>query len=110
MSDTPRTDAAEADLNECILIERFPGGGGWRYAQQYVPSSVARQIERDLAAVTAERDHLQRFKDYVHKRLDDAGIRYENPDSPHTAAGCRIGGRLDDVLHPVAVFTPGRLI
>ncbi len=40
---------------------------------------------------------LQAFKDYVHKRLDDAGIA-KDPESPHKKAGCRIGGRLDIVL------------
>lgn len=39
---------------------------------------------------------LQAFKDYVHKRLDDMGIPVD-PESPHKAAGCRIGGRLDVV-------------
>jgi hypothetical protein len=40
---------------------------------------------------------LQAFKDYVHKRLDDAGVPVD-PESPHKAAGCRIGGRLDEVF------------
>lgn len=40
---------------------------------------------------------LQAFKDYVHKRLDDAGVPAD-PESPHKAKGCRIGGRLDLVL------------
>jgi hypothetical protein len=44
-----------------------------------------------------ERDKLQRFKDYVHKRLDDAGVPVD-PDSTHKAEGCRIGGRLDCVI------------
>lgn len=40
---------------------------------------------------------LQAFKDYVHKRLDAAGIPVD-PESPHKAEGCRIGGRLDHVF------------
>lgn len=40
---------------------------------------------------------LSKFKAYVHKRLDDAGIPVD-PESPHRAEGCRIGGRLDIVL------------
>lgn len=39
---------------------------------------------------------LQKFKDYVHDRLDKMGIE-KDPDSEHKAAGCRIGGRLDIV-------------
>lgn len=46
---------------------------------------------------TAKAKALQDFKDYVHKRLDDAGIE-KDPESEHKAAGCRIGGRLDIVL------------
>jgi hypothetical protein len=40
---------------------------------------------------------LQAFKDYVHKRLDDAGIEKE-PKGEHSEHGCRIGDRLDIVL------------
>lgn len=40
---------------------------------------------------------LEQFKAYVHKRLDDAGVPVD-PDSPHKAEGCRIGGRLDVVF------------
>lgn len=39
---------------------------------------------------------LQAFKDYVHQRLDAMGVPVD-PESPHKAAGCRIGGRLDYV-------------
>lgn len=41
--------------------------------------------------------NLQKFKEYVHQRLDEAGVPVD-PDSPHKAEGCRIGGRLDYVL------------
>lgn len=50
-----------------------------------------------VARLVAERDALANFKAYVHQRLDDAGVPID-PDSPHKAAGCRIGGRLDFVL------------
>lgn len=69
-----------------------------------IHADFARQLEREiakaqaeLAAVTAERDALQRFKEYVHQRLDDAGVPVD-PDSPHKAAGCRIGGRMDVII------------
>lgn len=55
------------------------------------------ESNKRLAAVAKERDNLQAFKAYVHKRLDDAGVPVD-PDSPHKAEGCRIGGRLDWVL------------
>lgn len=53
-------------------------------------------LRSQLAAMTEERDKLKAFKDYVHKRLDEAGVPVD-PESPHKAAGCRIGGRLDCV-------------
>lgn len=49
--------------------------------------------ERLLAEVLK----LQAFKDYVHERLDEAGIP-THPDGEHSKAGCRIGDRLDIAL------------
>lgn len=43
-------------------------------------------------------EKLQAFKDYVHKRLDDAGIEKE-PNGEHSKHGCRIGDRLDIALN-----------
>lgn len=43
---------------------------------------------------------LQAFKDYVHKRLDDARIEKE-PNGEHSKHGCRIGDRLDIALKPL---------
>jgi hypothetical protein len=54
-------------------------------------------IRQAVAALTAERDSLAHFKQYVHARLDAAGVS-PDPESPHKAEGCRIGGRLDEVL------------
>ncbi len=42
---------------------------------------------------------LQAFKDYVHQRLDEAGIP-THPDGPHSKEGCRVGDRLDLALGP----------
>lgn len=44
-----------------------------------------------------ENESLAKFKAYVHRRLDEAGVPAD-PESPHKAEGCRIGGRLDIVL------------
>ena len=46
---------------------------------------------------------LQAFKDYVHKRLDDAGIT-AYPNGEHSNAGCRIGDRLDIVFAQLEHF------
>lgn len=47
------------------------------------------------------------FKDYVHQRLDRAGIPH-HPNGPHTLQGCRIGDRLDIALSglPDGPLTP----
>lgn len=50
-----------------------------------------------VKALEEENKKLQAFKDYVHKRLDDAGVPVD-PDSIHKEHGCRIGGRLDFVF------------
>jgi hypothetical protein len=51
-----------------------------------------------------ERDKLLAFKTYVHARLDAVGVS-PDPESPHKAQGCRIGGRLDELIaRPLAVF------
>ena len=56
----------------------FPGGWG-----------------SERSALTAERDALKKFKEYVHKRLDDAGVPHD-PDPEHNAKhGCRVEGRLN---------------
>lgn len=61
----------------------------------YGPAILKWQDEwRDMQA---QRDALATFKAYVHKRLDDAGIP-THPDGPHSAAGCRVGDRLDILI------------
>lgn len=50
-----------------------------------------------IAKLEAERDALKRFKEFVHRRLDTAGVE-TNPDGPHSKEGCRIGDRLDLVF------------
>jgi hypothetical protein len=44
---------------------------------------------------------LQAFKDYVHQRLDEAGIP-THPDGEHSKEGCRVGDRLDIALRTEA--------
>lgn len=75
------------------------------HTRQYeIPSVIFKEFQRlktvelcvnkqgiDLAA-------LQRFKDYVHKRLDDAGIP-THPEGEHSKHGCRIGDRMDIALN-----------
>jgi hypothetical protein len=83
---------------------------GWLHVVCYYPR-YAKNIERmqldsqkqlgmlgeENAALRAQVESLAEFKAYVHRRLDEAGVPTD-PDSPHKAEGCRIGGRLDIVL------------
>ena len=55
---------------------------------------------------------LQKFKDYVHNRLDKMGIE-KDPESHHKKSGCRIGGRLDIIeskINPIELFEIGNVI
>jgi hypothetical protein len=62
-------------------------------------------VVNKAAEIEAERNALQRFKDFVHRRLDEAGIP-THPDGPHSKEGCRIGDRLDLVLANFAGWQP----
>lgn len=64
-----------------------------RMRERQQPAEAAQDADGARDAVT----RLQAFKDYVHQRLDDAGIPADPPSS-HRDAGCRIGGRLDIAL------------
>lgn len=66
--------------------------------RQEVPRDFLASVKRLLPAVLDRLDALDKFKTYVHQRLDEAGVPADPPDSPHKAEGCRIGGRLDIVL------------
>lgn len=59
------------------------------------------ELRRENAAMRDRIEALEKFKAYVHHRLDDAGIE-KDPESPHKVEGCRIGGRLDIVLGRIA--------
>lgn len=59
-----------------------------------------------LGGLEADRAKLQAFKNYVHRRLDEAGVPTD-PNGPHQARGCRIGDRLDLVLAAYSGSTAG---
>jgi hypothetical protein len=58
------------------------------------------EAQQDRDTMKTEKEKLQKFKDFVHQRLDAMGIP-TNPDGVHSAAGCRIGDRLDIVQEHV---------
>lgn len=78
---------AEIDM----LLERFDR------TDPKIQRRAVVQFMLNAEQMRAERDKLQAFKDYVHGRLDAAGVPTD-PDSPHKAEGCRIGGRLDILI------------
>jgi hypothetical protein len=51
------------------------------------------QLEEQIAHLTNERIKLQAFKDFVHNRLDIAGVPVD-PPGEHRDRGCRVGQRL----------------
>jgi hypothetical protein len=75
MSDTPRTDVETYELDYKVLIPRE--GGEW------VKADFARELEREVARVTAERDLARRL--YCHAQA--ATIR----DARHEAMAARLG-------------------
>ena len=88
-------------VNNYRLVGPKPWGGGtvvkrWNVSLADLGRAIP-ELSATIAAQATEIAALQAFKDYVHGRLDDAGVA-THPDGPHSAAGCRIGDRLDIVL------------
>jgi hypothetical protein len=69
----------------------------------YIDPDFAARIAAALNAQD-KTEALQAFKDYVHQRLDEAGIP-THPDGPHSKEGCRVGDRLDIALNASPVVT-----
>lgn len=70
---------------------------GRPYSEDDVIADIVSTNDESERALRAQIAKLQAFKDYVHKRLDDAGVP-THPDGEHSKAGCRIGDRLDIAL------------
>lgn len=56
-------------------------------------------LKQERERIIAERDHLQNFKAYVHKRLDDAGV-----PKFYDGRECRVGARLDLVIRSMSAL------
>lgn len=94
------TNAALADfvfkrLNE-LHVPESPMIFG-RIASVFDDVLHARGWIKDRDTLLGEVAKLGAFKEYVHRRLDQAGVPID-PGGPHTEAGCRVGDRLDIVL------------
>ncbi|MGH6950839.1 MAG: hypothetical protein ACREH4_08200 [Vitreimonas sp.] len=69
-------------------------------ATAYIASrSANRLVLSAIDELQGREQKLQAFKDFVHRRLDEAGVP-THPDGPHSKEGCRIGDRLDLALAP----------
>jgi hypothetical protein len=109
--DKLRSELAEARANneslEKQLAEAKAEAG--RSKSNMLDAIQERERMREhVRKAKSEIEKLSKFKAYVHQRLDEAGIP-KDPESPHKAQGCRIGGRLDIALRqPITpADTPG---
>src|SRR5438128_4534931 len=75
-----------SDLNEVGLILGVKAGELRELVVQQ-----AKNVMSGYDALRAENAKLTAFKTYTHQRLDELGIPHTVP-SPHTDAGCRVGG------------------
>jgi hypothetical protein len=64
-----------------------------------IPSLAERMYDffNEYNLLGANVEKLKAFKEYVHQRLDGAGVEKE-PKGKHSEYGCRIGDRMDIVL------------
>lgn len=91
----------EIEQKERERIEEWAEIHFGKYGVQAVATAITSKQDEHLHLQKEVIQPLMEFKKYVHKRLDDAGVSVD-PESPHKAAGCRIGGRLDEVFSTIS--------
>lgn len=66
----------------------------------YMSIPADRENDADLILIDAVEElwKLRAFKEYVHKRLDDAGVPADPEPAKNAEHGCRIEGRLNYIL------------
>lgn len=105
----PTTPAQEAPLlSDERLLNDYPGSAEPEMSNREVRNFYETERQKSSAEHTRLLgivQKLEEFKAYVHSRLDDAGIP-THPEGPHSAAGCRIGDRLDIALAKDLGITP----
>lgn len=82
-----------AKFEACAAVRTY---GGFDIMQWRQRALDAEKISFDAQHLL---DCLQRFKKYVHKRLDDAGIEADPEPEKNKEHGCRVEGRLNKVLN-----------
>jgi len=83
-----QVDLGEGRLSG-VTLEKDDGG--------MVPSDDLQACAHEVLRLEDKVAALQKFKDFVHARPDQAGVE-KDPPGQHRDAGCRIGQRLDLVL------------
>ncbi len=96
-----RAEQAEALSVTKVMLDIVPGDGDGHE----VYAKTVREVEEKLAILGERAEEaeskakkLQAFKDFVHRRFDEIGITKE-PNGPHSAEGCRVGDRIDEVAY-----------
>mgnify|MGYP000887063166 CR=1 FL=1 len=90
----PSVGGLAADLRLCPPTPRPHQVAGELAAEC---GRLRHELRAQREAMGAEIGRLQAFKDYVHKRLDEAGVP-THPEGRPASEGCRIGERLDLVF------------
>lgn len=83
----------DPDSYRDVLMEKSDEGDLVRACLKAMESYAQSQTQQ----LREERDKLQKFKDYVHGRLDLMGIPVDPEPENNAAHGCRIEGRLNIV-------------
>lgn len=87
-------EETQSHAGTCVELGVICGALGLDIADNSKAVDSIKSMRADAERLTSERDALQRFKDFVHTRLTQMGVM-EHPNGKHSAAGCRIGDRLD---------------
>lgn len=102
---TQRAEQAERERDEAIAgYDRSPVSAKACPGCVYENGRFIRHcgLHERFTAAESELKRLEKFKAYTHQRLDELGAPESVPESPHTAAGCRVGGRFDWVRDLIA--------
>ena len=99
----PRSDELRAAGAKVVNVPAIPVQPAPNYRIQIEDGAWVGTLDewRALIALTGTRD---KFKAYVHERLDKMGVPHSTPESEHDKARCRVGGRLDWVQDHLALL------
>lgn len=73
----------------------------WKANNPFIEQKYIYAENYARSAWNAARADADKFKSYVHRHLDEAGVP-THPNGPHSKEGCRIGDRLDILIAQAA--------